>query len=368
MRKSILTLFILVLAIFGCGGSGTNITPIPEPGPIEVGNGPGTGISIERSDKVKTGAYYYSWYTGNNWHGVNQITPSLETYTSTNEIVTLSHLSTAKANGIDFFALEINDDFSRDTLENGLLKLWEEAPNPEMEFLFFYDIAIYFKHLGIDFDNLSVDTNPKLVEALTDHTAWFSRFMGLDNHLKINGKPAFIVYVSWRLPTETIEFIRNEFEKNGHSIYFIGDEAYFGRVANGSMSKRLSRGGFDSVTAYNLYDGSGGKYYLRYEEQIDSVTTAFSNKVDYISVCTTNYDDSGVIDRTYAPLYPENEEQVELTLESCYKNVFNLQNNDYGIMIFTTWNEWFEGSSIEPSKEYGSMVLKTIDRYAKARK
>ena len=351
--KGLIILVMLLLSACSNTPGSTQLEPTPTP-----------TASVLRTDNILVGAYYYSWYKTTNWMGRHSQTPSSGVYESSDELTLLGHLASIKSNGIDFLALEMEQDESVKTLDEGLIEFWRNLPTtPKLKFCVFYDIDIWLDVLGFDTSNLTVTNDVALQDTLSAYVARFSEYMRMRNYLHVNGKPVLITYVSHKLPPETLQFVIEEFASHGITPYFVGDEAYYSRAEGTSLRHRVSLGYFDAVTAYNSYDGRGAATFTDFHRQELGAQTAYDFNRGYFSHCVVTYDDTKWPGRTYLPLLPEGEDDIRTTLASCFNNVFELPNNDYGILLFTTFNEWFEGSSIEPSEKYGSLIIGNIKRF-----
>jgi hypothetical protein len=355
--KSIRTGFVCFVLIFltACGSStdSPGDSPgVPNPFPTP----------IERTDNVLIGAYYYSWYRNADWMGRNSQSPLAGKYDSSDFTATQRHLNLLKNSGVDFLSLEQIE--SVNVLNEGLIAHWKDSPkDSSLKFCVFYDIAIWFHLLGFDVSNLELSENPLLKVFISKHVSIFSDYMKMGNYLHINGRPVFIIYVSHKLPPETFQFLLDEFSSKGMNPYVVGDEAYYGLVDGQHLENRLQFGYLDAVTVYNSYDGRGSAAFTEFDRQETGAQIASESDVGYFSHCVVTYDDTKWPDRNYLPLLPNDVNDIRSTLSSCFNNVFKLPGRNDGVLLFTTFNEWFEGSSLEPSERYGSLIIDSIQEF-----
>ena len=299
-------------------------------------------------------AFYYAWY-GNpqvsgkwvHWHDVDEANkrigssthyPLLGPYDSHDPKVVEQHCRWAKEAGIDGFI--VSWWHPNDFHDRAMPLILDTAQK------FGLEITAYFETVPTRTKEQALEYVMHLLSRYGKHPAW----------LKLNGKPVIFVYgrAIGEIGLDGWLWVIVEANRRyeGGAV-FIGDH----------ISKRAARI-FDGVHTYNITALTAGKS----PEEIK----AWAQKVfpDWVSVagndriaCLTiipGYDDSKLPDRK--PPRPITERHNGETYKVLWEAAI-AANPDW--VLITSWNEWHEGSEIEPSVEHGDRELKTTAEYAR---
>lgn len=323
-------------------------------------------------------AFYYAWYgnpnvTGkwihwNHWimnvetgeiigrHDPNFIVsgrrdigaahyPLLGPYDSSDERVILTHLKWAREVGIDGFIVSWwgIDSFS----DKSLRKILDVADKSELNI----KITIYYESVGL--------TKKPIDKVIEDFEYIIKNYGSRPSFLKLEGKPVIFVYAVsvkepkfWRDVFSTLRrkglkciFIGDTFDEN-YAVYFegihtynpLGVVRYFESLFRGSSYEDLS-----SSLAKTLY------------------SRAYSIAERYglllFATILPGYDDRTIrVPGSYLDRYDGY--TYNLTWSAALKI------NPHGILI-CTWNEWHEGTEIEPSIEYRWRYLELTKHWTK---
>ena len=294
-------------------------------------------------------AFYYGWY-GNptvssrwvHWEKVDEAKktigssshyPTLGAYDSHDPKLVEQHCRWAKEAGITGFIATWwgQGDFH----DKGLPLLLDTAQKNGLV------VTVYFEttRRGALQDILY------LLEHYAKHPAW----------LKVDGKPVIFVYgraVGEIKPDGWLEVIAQANKQFPGGAVFIGDQ----------ISKNAARI-FDGIHTYN----PTGSLARKTPEQIRAwaqttypkwVETAGSNRISCVTIIP-GYDDT--TQGRPAPR-PITERHGGKTYEILWEEAI-AANPDW--VLITTWNEWHEGSEIEPSIEDGDRALKATPAFAK---
>lgn len=292
----------------------------------------------------KTFAFYYPWYgapTGpsEEWVHWDTETPNIAHtpspvfedmgypggyYDSNDPLVVAQHIDWAKQAGIDGFIVSW---WGQETFEDNALPVLFEVAE-QKQFL----LSIYYETTadeGQTFDDIAY-----LLDLYGDHPAFFN----------IEGKPVLFVYsraieqitlVGWQ---SVLGALRNA----GYVLFAVGDGL---NAATANV--------FDGIHAYSLLGRTAtdiAKVYLT-----ASLIASLKNKLFCVPV-SPGYDDTAInepgaiIDRNDGRLYSFFWEIALAAHPDC--------------VVPTSFNEWHEGTEIEPSREYGEQYLELTAFYA----
>ena len=345
----------------------------------------GTQLAIDSKSgaaKPLVGAHYYSWFPENWSHGYigrvtkPQIKPALGEYRSGTAAVFEKHLALGLNAGIDFFILDwwaqrsevrrrVRDFVANpETLsgmkfaiqyESGDLKERRDKPEP-----------------GED-PNIIVMT-PERAHRLASHWAFIARnYFKNPSYLRIDKRPVLFVYATRHIVGPVAQAITAARDlvrlQTGEEIFVVGDEAYF-NVLDLNRSHgihllpefdpnwtRLSA--FDAITAYNPYESTrsryageeGAKVFLKEVEKMYAHYGRYARilGIKFIPGVIPGYNDRGVrigADHYVLPRIVNGQSFFKENLERLGRPFMDRENP---IMAITSWNEWNEGTQIEPS-------------------
>lgn len=172
--------------------------------------------------------------------------------------------------------------------------------------------------------------------------------------LRINGKPVVMLYVTriFDNPAQAMMEIRDRLG----DVFLVGDELFWGKVPAEKL--RL----FDAVTAYNMYETKR----FAANNPCDSFQAASSaawarHSADCASAgiplwanAMPGYDDTQYRPQSKHPIIPRMDgEFFRKQLEEAKKLAKD-------VVMITSFNEWYEGTQIEPSTMYGDKYMRMI--------
>jgi sugar phosphate isomerase/epimerase len=290
-------------------------------------------------------AFYYGWYHAKSWRDVDEAKkyianvthyPLLGPYSSQDPKVLEQHCRWAKEAQIDGFIVSWwrPNDYNDKTLSM-LLEVAED---------FNLQVTAYFETVPDNKRETALKDVLYLLERYGKHKAW----------LKVNGKPVLFVYgrAVGQIGVAGWLWVINEVNRQyeGGAV-FIGDQ----------ISKPAARV-FDGIHTYNPTGQTAGKSVdeirLWARETFQRwVEIAGGDRIACVTIIP-GYDDSK-LDRPKPR--PITERHNGMTYRVMWEEAIKA-NPDW--VIITSWNEWFEGSEIEPSVENGERELKTTAEYA----
>jgi len=320
---------------------------------VDFGNygSAGVPVHVEEVDLGRTVcAAYYAWY-GNalgpsrewrHWEGVSATEigsathyPLLGPYDSNDVSVLKAHMLMAKAAGVDCFLASWWGiaSFEDETLAK-LLKVAEEVG---------VKVALLYESYR-PWDNRMGD--PQHVAKELYYVA--ERYPHSPAYLKINGRPAVFIYAAYAHGRGSGFWaeVKNALRARGVDLFIIGDapdEAF-----DGYYSLILE--------APDLYEHYSRLRYVLGGHIYGTVRQINLTEKAIFYTVFPGYNDTKirkpgrVVDREGGRLYAMLWEKA-------------LEANPHGVVIMS-WNEWHEGTEIEPSVEYGFQYLNATAKYA----
>jgi glycoprotein endo-alpha-1,2-mannosidase len=274
-------------------------------------------------------AFYYPWYGTPfgpskrwvHWDPVRRNythTPALGPYDSKSPALIRQHIEWALTTGIDGF---ISSWWGQNSFEDQafreLLKVAEEMG---------FQVTIYY------------ETANNKEQVLRDFRYLLDRYGSSPAFLKWQGKPAIFVYgrvTGGQIPLLDWDWVFNSLQSEGKDAVFLGD----------GLNEELAFF-FDGIHTYNVAGQTVGQVRTQYR-----AAAALAKKRGRLFAATVipGYDDSqgrpgGLrVDRRGGALYRD-----------LWQTAIDV-NADW--VLITSFNEWHEGSEIEPSQEYGEQYL-----------
>jgi glycoprotein endo-alpha-1,2-mannosidase len=315
--------------------------------------------------KPLVGAYYYLWYTKDQWNSGHVHTPSLDLYESSKSDVTERHLDWAVEYGTDFFfiAWQGPNSVANLNLEKAFLPtLKSRQEGHKIKFAIFYEpwynqaITKTKDERGRETINV---TDPGNFRVLTEELNSAGRYFPEQDYLKIRGKPVLGIYKARDL-TGNVQTFTDQVRRTLPTVpYLIGDRVWWreGRQRIWFNYREAVRP-YDGVTAYNMHHN---KKLEGFEKNIDAEYHAWSNALskidcDFIPGILPGYDDRNVVPpRGNKPLERSEDrfrQQVAIAGKYVSKNP---------MILITSFNEWHEDTQVEPdTSAYGTKYLEVV--------
>jgi len=344
------------------------------------------------------GAHYYPWYGkpahsilgAGEWKSGYTDHPILGEYNSRDPAVINQHIAWAKSAGIDFFVMEWTGPH---TWEDTTLKEYylPASKAVEIKFCILYDSYFALNKLGTLF---SYNFNDRYTRAKTKGRKFLDDFEYLADtyfsdprYLKIGDRPLAMIYDvhGFRNASSYLEQLTVAMTKRGFSLFLVADAVFWTspmsikealpilwrepliKIIRGvyqaichSFPSTLERGislsrYFDAVFGYNMYMRYRTSNFLKdvdreYQKFWDY---ASRHSLHFIPTIMPGYNDRNLRGLT-CPILQRKEGEF-------YKEFWKI-NKKYidptlNILLITTFNEWHEGTEIEPSQEYGFTYL-----------
>ena len=307
-------------------------------------------------EKKRVLAFYYSWYRlrevsnhKSHWNKINKNEKEISDsahypeggpYDSTNSEIIEKHMKEAKEAGIDTFIVSWWGINSYETKE-ALSIILDKAQK--------YDITIslYYE------DNDHNSTEDRIEHGLKDLKFIYNEYAKHPAFLKVNGKPVLFIYkrAIHQMKWKEWAVIINRFKKETNNNFsFMVDY-------QSSIASTI----FDGLHTYNLTSVAQSKSLNKIKNNLENRYKNINNmavKNNIISTLTVipGFDSRKIGGDTH--IARRNGELYSIMWEKALEI-----NPDW--IVITSWNEWHEGTEIEPSVEFGDEYLKLTKKYAR---
>jgi hypothetical protein len=267
-------------------------------------------------------AFYYTWYGTDTWSGGKTSDAAAQLYNSTDPAAIARHVDEARGAGIDAF---VASWYGPDGGVNN---------QTQSNFLQLLDIASARGfHAAVDFETYSPffgDAN-----AVANALSYAINTLGAHPaYLRYGGKPVIFFWANNRYTPDQWSAIRAQADPNHNSIW----------IAEGTSTQWLSV--FDGLHLYNV----------AWSSDFAATATKFAGLVRnqgkvWVGTAMPGWDDTRVPGRAGA--YAKDRAGGQF-----YRNSFaGAAASAPDMLIITSFNEWMEGSQIEPSVSYGNTYL-----------
>ena len=302
------------------------------------------------------GAYYYPWYTKDRWTSEPVCnTPLLGWYSSDDRKVAARHVNWGKQANLDFFLVSwlTSEGHEGKNLDSALLP---ELANADFRFAILYETPLA---LGlpagkpIDLESTGKD-GTKVGDQFVKHFDHLTRtYFKHPNYLRFRGKAVVVVYLVRDMVNADafLTAVRERAAVHGVELYLIADAAYWAPPEK--LDWPFLKKHFQAVTAYNMYFRPKFNETVRLQfEATDRL--ARSHGMRLIPNVLPGYDDTPLRGEGRATLHRR---RGDFYRES-WKVAASFVDDDQPFLLATSFNEWHEGTELEPSTEHGDLYLR----------
>ncbi|MDD5092840.1 MAG: hypothetical protein PHV74_00455 [Dehalococcoidia bacterium] len=316
--------------------------------------------SQDISENVRlVGANYYPWWNQAKWTEGITNTPSLGPYDSSDTVIIKQHLEWAAQAGIDFLSVEWAGQQGSPT-DQVFRQLIGLENTKGIKFCIFYDAAINlsptYEHVSVQNFDISFDGERTKGQKFLDDMAYISRYFDQPNYLRVDGKPVVFFYPVAGWCGDSLD---DTLAKYGmlYDTYDIADVMGWLPDDVAQCEWNLWQKYFEAITGGVMHC----EECMRDPQREEFFPTEIGNRIaeyrkgavthgmGFVPPVILGYDD-----RCNTPI---SRGAGETLRESWAIAIGNLDGN-HNMVNVMTFNEWHEGSEIEPSREYG---LKYID-------
>ena len=293
---------------------------------------------------------YYTWYDSQRWSRGYSDTPLLGLYDSLDPKVIAEHSRLANEYGIDVFKVEYLPQLD-ESIINGIL----DSDLGNTKICLMYDSLLRFGELNKS-SNLYDFNNPEISSMFLedmDHIA--DTYFNNENYFKINGRPVLWLYIA-RDYTGSYKDIIKQARKNmlekGYDVYLVGDLVFWNYRLGGINA-------FDAVSLYTAYAGRPQNTAklaerLKFLYMVWKLASQLQGR-DFIPAGIPAFDDSCLAgERKPMDILSGNSRDFhyQLSMVSSFLDRVNIA-PEFNQVTIATFNEHQEGSSVEPTEEWG---------------
>ncbi len=278
-------------------------------------------------------AYYFPWYETSDWAGGKMSDLPSTLYSSGDDATIARHLQQARDSGLTGFICSWFGP-QEPRLTDRCNRLLAATAGSDFSITISPDQAADFTG--------SLKTPEGMAAALVYMR---DNWMSSPNWLKIQGKPAIVFWnptsfgsvAQWQALRQAVD--------PGHSWYWIGEGVDFSYLD-----------AFDALHFFDItWAANPADALASYARKLADYNKRNGQTRAFIATVMPGYDD----------LLVRNGHQRDRANGDYYRKSWQAAlDRKADIVIVTSWNEWFEGSQIEPSQKYGSLYLDLTRDYA----
>ena len=228
--------------------------------------------------------------------------------------------------------------------------------------------AILYETTGRLQSNLDIDDPANKTTLLSDFDYLAQTYFLNPYYLRIDDRPVIFIYASRIISGDeagAIQGLREHIRANyGIELYLIGDEVYWEAYYDNFLEYGLTWEHFDAVTAYSMWTDTslvegGFPAFLQRVETVYEKWFRFADEegIDFVPNVMPGFDDRN--------LRPTREEGRVIHRSSHgFREYIDLAktyvDQDISMLLLTSFNEWGEGTNVEPSQAEGFTYLDTV--------
>jgi GNAT superfamily N-acetyltransferase len=308
------------------------------------------------------GGYYYPWYETDRWtrEPVTH-TPTLGWYSSDDPEVATTHVRQAQEAGLDFFVVSWLSQDGREgrNFAKVVLPACERAG---FRFALLYETPLA---LGlpagkpIDLETMLPD-GVKAGDRFIEHFDQIAAaYLAHPQYLRLGDRPVIVIYLVRDLVNAgpALATVRERLRRRGIEPHLVADAVYWADPER--LDWKLLGDHFQAITAYNMYFRPDFLEAVR--GQFAAADRAARGRgLRLVPSAMPGYDDTPLRGMERVTI---NRRRGQFYRDS-WKVAAEFVGPDQPLLLVTSFNEWHEGTEIEPSTEFGDTYLKLTKELA----
>lgn len=302
------------------------------------------------------GGYYYPWYYPDRWtrEPVTH-TPRLGWYSSDDRDVAVRHVAWGREAGLDFLLVSWLSSTGSEScnLDTAVLPAVAES---DLRFAILYETPLA---LGLPAGR-PIDLAARLPDGTVagdrlvadfDHLA--ARYLGHPRYLRLAGRPVVVIYLVRDMVNAepALSRVRERLAARGIDLHLVADVVYWAPPDTWDWPL-LSRH-FRGVTGYNMYFRPD--FLAAVERQFAAADRAARERgLRLVPNAMPGYDDTPLRGMERVTI---NRRRGDFYRDS-WKIAARFVSPEQPLLLVTSFNEWHEGTELEPSTEFGDAYLK----------
>lgn len=337
------------------------------------------GETVEEQNKGEPVifAHYYGWYNPDQWSQPITEDPVLGLYDSLDSAVIAQHIEWGKRAGVTAFSVSWHGkgSITDAQLKNHLKPAVDSqlAEDTAMRFMILFetpDILDVSHGSVIDFDEEFSPVMSRGDKFLEEMSYLADSYFDSAGYYKIDQQPAVFIYLMRDVINHQTYFntLKSNMEAMGFDLYLIGDVIHWQNPVGGRTVQHSEpadwdfyKANFKAISGYNLYDPSrypANGMEDRFLSDVEAHWGIWEAEINahglrFVPFIIPGYDDRNlrgsdrpVLGRDGGQFYGQHWAMVEPFISS-----------DVPHVAITSFNEWHEGTELEPSHRYGVSYL-----------
>ena len=312
--------------------------------------------------KCPVGVYYFpGWRTAGQWVPISRFPerkPVLGWYREGDSRIADWHIKWAVEHGITFFVYDWYWVQGARQLEHALHEGYFQSR--------------YRRYL--QFCLLWANHNPPNTSSYEDCIAvtrfWIENYFGRPEHLRIDGKPVMIIFSPYRLRADMgSDAVKRAFDAMREECIRAGLNGLYLIACIGSTgeAQTAAQEGYDAVTAYNwphlgmVGDTKWAPFDTLVEGYRQQWTAIVSNSpIPLLPPVSGGWDSRPWHGQDAVVRYGRTPQKFKKHLGDALHFIHSNRRRVVPMILIEAWNEWGEGSYVEPHKEFGFGYLDAI--------
>ena len=348
-----------------------------------AGSAMGQVNAAEGVGEIAVGAYYLTGWglisqqKSSDWSITAPFTPELGDYNSANSTTTNTHIEWALNHGVTFFVLPwTHAGYAWETaLEDGFLK-------SESISMIKFAIMTNYVPFWSGSSGFPGNNDERISWMLDDIRYIVDNYAGHQSYLKVGDRPVLFVYqASTSLSnslggieklSQFIASVRTAARERGVELYIVGDVMYWRSLPTDESYAKI----FDAVSAYTLPDAgvgwssdngrlvSIGPYDLMVQSyaEMNKYWSELTRRVGvgFIPPVTPGFNNTDTYQLGIDDYHVVRTDSTPEKFSEMVNNAAGYVDSGLNMMIVEAWNEYHEGSVVEPTKQFGFAYLDEI--------